>query len=63
MQTDLIRRALDKSGYDHESATPESLKSCFEDYVDAGVWGDLELQDIEGLSISDMSRALINIRW
>jgi len=57
----LIRRALDAAGYHHEQTTMENLVSCFSDYVDAGVWSNLTLEDIEDLSMLDMARGLIDI--
>lgn len=61
-QEKLIRRALDHAGYNGEPATTESLINCFTDYVDAGVWSDLTLDDIGELSVLDMARALINLK-
>lgn len=58
-----IRRALDAAGYSYDEPTPEALRECFADYVDAGVWGDLSLEDIESLSVAEMSKAIIGIRW
>lgn len=58
-----IRRALDAAGYLYDEPTPEALRECFADYVDAGVWGNLSLEDIDSLSIADMSNAIIRIRW
>lgn len=63
IERSMIRRALDAAGYSHEQPTRENLVNCFSDYVDAGVWADLTLEDIEGLSVSDMCRALNHIRW
>lgn len=63
IERSMIRRALDSAGYNDEQPTRENLVSCFSDYVDAGVWADLTLDDIEGLSISDMCKALTRIRW
>ncbi|AIQ15261.1 hypothetical protein [Paenibacillus durus] len=60
--TALIRRALDAAGYTHEPATPEALRNCFADYIDAGVWINLELEDMDELTIADMARGLIRLK-
>lgn len=60
--TALIRRALDAAGYNHEPATPEALRNCFADYIDAGIWNNLELEDIDDLSIAEMSWGLIRLK-
>jgi len=61
-----IQRALTKAGYDSEP-TPENLTSCFLDYVDAGVWGNLQydeaqedIQDGE-ITVQDMCRAIMKL--
>jgi len=53
-----IRQALDAAGYSHMPATPENLKACFMDYVTAGYWSNLTVDDIEGISIGGMCQAL-----
>lgn len=58
-ETALIRSALNLAGYNHEPATPEALRGCFADYIDAGVWINLELGDKDELTIADMARGLI----
>lgn len=61
----MLRLALDVAGYDHEEATPESVERCFLDYVDAGYWLNLTLEDAESdiedgiITLDDMCRALI----
>ena len=61
---EMIRSALDAAGYSYEGVpTDEDLRECFTDYVDAGIWKDLSLDDIDGLSIADMAQALIRLRW
>lgn len=54
-----IKSALSAAGYVDMEPTEENLRECFADYVDCGVWRDLELEDIESLSIADMCRGLI----
>ena len=56
---DLIRLALDLAGYCDELATPSALRACFADYVDAGVWRDLTMDDVDELDLPDMVRALL----
>lgn len=58
----LIRRALDHSGYGHVHEIEENLIECFRDYVDSGIWFNLTLDDIDGISTADMCRALLNIK-
>lgn len=61
---DDIRSALDTAGYTHEPATEEALKACFLDYVAAGYFADLDLEDcmaeIENgaITTTDMIRSL-----
>lgn len=60
--TALIRRALYLAGYWDSPVTPESLRECFRDYVSAGVWRDLCVEDLEDedeWSIEEMARGLI----
>ncbi|ATF13671.1 hypothetical protein A616_17285 [Brevibacillus brevis X23] len=62
----LITKALNKAGYTCEPTT-SNLIDCFKDYVDAGIWSDLELDDIDcmiangELTINQMCRALIRL--
>lgn len=56
---ELIRKALDAAGYDHQEATEENLRDCFEDYVVAGVWHDVDREDIDDLTIEEMANGLI----
>lgn len=62
MSDEKIRRALDHAGYTHVQATPENLIECFRDYVDAGTWRDLTLEDIEYITLNEMCRALILLK-
>jgi len=61
-----IQSALTKAGYDSEP-TPENLTSCFLDYVDAGVWSNLQYdeakEDIRDgeITIPDMCRAIMKL--
>jgi len=61
-----IQRALDHAGYNSEP-TPENLTSCFLDYVDAGVWRNMDYdeakEDIrEGeITVPDMCRAITKL--
>lgn len=53
---ELIRKTLDHCGYNEEEATEENLANCFLDYVDSGIFGNLDYeeakQDIEDGEIS-----------
>ncbi|KLU61836.1 hypothetical protein CEB3_c17540 [Peptococcaceae bacterium CEB3] len=57
----LFRLALRKAGYhyDPEVSASQQLKECFIDYVDAGYWQNLTLDDIEEISCQEMARALL----
>ena len=59
---EMIRQALDHAGYEHVEATPENLIECFRDYVDAGVWENLTLDDIEDITLTEMCKALLKLR-
>jgi hypothetical protein len=56
----LIKRALDKAGYDCDP-TEKNLRECFTDYVNAGCWSNLEMEDIEDLTIKQMCIGLIRL--
>lgn len=57
-----IRQALDKAGYYHAEATEENLKSCFMDYADQGYWSNLDMDDIEELSLDQMVHGLLRLK-
>jgi hypothetical protein len=65
--TDLIHKALKRAGYDCEP-TEENLIECFLDYVDAGIWHNLDYdeakEDIEDgeITIKDMCNVLIKLK-
>lgn len=58
-QTALIRRALDVAGYRDSPATPEALASCLYDYADAGVFRNLDREEVEDLEVEEMAYGLI----
>lgn len=57
---ELIKKALEKSGYDSEP-TEENLIDCFRDYVAAGVWRNISIEDVEDISVEEMCTALIKL--
>lgn len=63
-----IRKALDRSGYTHLEPTEENLIECFLDYVDNGVFGNLDYdeakQEIEDgdITIKQICLNLIKFR-
>lgn len=57
-----IQRALQHAGYGHCEPTPDSLTECFLDFVEAGIWRDLDLEEAEGLPLDDMIRALERLK-
>lgn len=58
-ETVLIRRALVACGYHESPSTPEALRDCLYDYVDAGVFRNLESEDIDDLTVAEMAWGLI----
>lgn len=56
-----IRRALDKCGYQHLTATEENLRSCFRDYWDAGQFSNLEEEDLEEVTLEQIVRNLLRL--
>jgi hypothetical protein len=58
---DLIKRALANAGYDDCEPTESSIIECFTDYVDAGIWRDIEMDDVEDITVNQMCRALIRL--
>lgn len=58
-ETALIRRALDAAGYHDSPATPEALASCLYDYADAGVFRNLDSEEVEELTVEEMAYGLI----
>lgn len=55
--TTAIAAALKKAGYDHMQPTEDNLKECFIDYVDAGYWWNIDAEDVENITISEMIQA------
>lgn len=51
---DYYRKVLDAAGYHHAEPTEQNVRSCFADYVDAGVWRDIDMDDIEDITIDQM---------
>lgn len=45
-RTEMIREALTVAGYESDP-TPEALRECFLDYVGAGYFRDLDLDDAD----------------
>lgn len=43
----LFAKALDSAGYDLEP-TPDNIALCFADYVDCGIWWDLDFNPDDG---------------
>lgn len=55
----LFRKALDMAGYHGQAATAENVRKCLSDYVDAGVFRDMDLSDINEYTPEEMARGLI----
>ena len=64
---ELIQKALNRCGYDGDP-TEENLVNCFLDYVDSGVFGNLDLDQAKDLiedgeiTLKMMCSNLINLR-
>lgn len=58
-QSALIRRALDACGYQDSPTTPDALASCLYDFADAGVFLNLDPEEIEDLTVEEMAWGLI----
>ena len=64
--TNKIIKALDNAGYEGEP-NEYNLIECFRDYVDAGIWSNLDLEEVDDmiaaneLSVNQMCNALIRI--
>ena len=46
---ELIRKTLDHCGYTEDAATEENLFNCFLDYVDSGIFHDLDVEEAKDL--------------
>lgn len=55
----LYRAALDAAGYCHLDATDQNVRDCFIDYVDAGVFSNLSIEDVDDLTLQEMAAGLI----
>lgn len=55
------RRVLDAAGYHHVPATEKNVRECFMDYVDAGYWSNLHLDDVDEITTEEMCRALLKL--
>lgn len=65
--SDLYRRALAAAGYgayrEYDGAElEEAVRECFVDYVDAGAWADLTLDDLDDITLAEMAKAIIRFR-
>jgi hypothetical protein len=56
----LIRKVLDHCGYNEDEATIENLTSCFIDFVDGGIFGNLTVEEaLEEIETGDISVKLM----
>lgn len=44
---DLIRKVLDHCGYFDDEANEDNLTQCFLDFVDSGIFGNLDVYEAE----------------
>jgi hypothetical protein len=65
---ELIQKVLDRCGYSHLEPTTENLQICFLDYVDGGVFRELDYDEAKELieegeiSIKTMCYNLLKVR-
>jgi hypothetical protein len=57
--TDLFRLALDAAGYYDNEATEQNVRDCLLDYIDAGVFRNLDSEDVDDLTPQEMASGLI----
>jgi hypothetical protein len=58
-QKALFQKALSLAGY-NLPPTAESIKQCLLDYIDAGVFVNVEPEDLEDMTPEEMARGIIN---
>jgi hypothetical protein len=64
---ELISRALNHAGYIDTEPTEENITNCFLDYVDAGIWHNLDFdearEDIADgeITVKDMCHAILKL--
>lgn len=62
ISTAMIRKVFREIGYVDVESTVENLTAAFKDFVDQGVWSNLELDDVEDLTPLEMANGLLNLR-
>lgn len=60
--TPYYRHVLDAAGYDHADPTEENVRSCFLDYVAAGYWENVSLEDVDDITLDEMCLNLLRGR-
>lgn len=58
----IYRRVLEIAGYGHEEPTEESVRECFRDYVAAGYWRDLNLEDVQEITTLEICQAFCKMK-
>lgn len=58
---EMYRQALDAAGYHHAPPTDQAVRECFVDYVDAGFWSNVDLEDVKDISTGDMCREFLRL--
>lgn len=60
--SDYFRKVLDAAGYYHDDPTEDNVRRCFGDYVAAGYWSNVDIDDIEDITIDEICLNLLKGR-
>lgn len=62
-ENEMIKSTLDKAGYGFMEPTEENLRECFSDYVDCGVWADIDFtEDLNEFSVKNICHNILKLR-
>jgi hypothetical protein len=61
IDTELIQKALTVAGYNCEP-TEQNLRECFGDYVDSRIWSNVEQEDVQEMTITEMCQGLLSLK-
>jgi hypothetical protein len=61
-RAELYGRVLEIAGYEIEPATEKRVRACFADYVDAGIWRNIDLEDVADIDTWSMCVALLRLK-
>lgn len=60
--TPYYREVLDAAGYTHAEPTEENVRCCFIDYVAAGYFQNVSLDDLDDITLDEMCLNLLRGR-